>query len=462
MPKTFDVTSPYDLEKISTLEFHSEEDVERALDLAQKTFARGPLPLPERIDILKKSVALFQSRREELALQATREGGKPLVDSLVEVDRGIQGVETAIQSIFELKGAEVPMGITPSSLHRRAFSIRQPIGPVGAISAFNHPFNLIIHQVIPAVITGCPVLVKPALTTPLSCGTIVNTLYEAGLPRAWCQLLHLEDSLAERLVTDQRLGFFSFIGSARVGWMLKSKLAPGVRCALEHGGAAPVLIEPDADIESMVPLLVKGGYYHGGQVCVSVQRVFAQEKIFDQVAQALVEKICQLRLGDPRLKDTQVGPLILPRENKRVESWVQEARQEGAQLLTGGNKASETCFQPTLLTHTRETSKVSTQEIFGPVICLNPYKSLDQGIQRANSLDTSFQSAIFTKNIDAAFHCIEKLKAATVLVNDHTAFRVDWMPFGGHKTSGLGVGGIPHSMRDLCEEKLIVFHSPSL
>ncbi len=462
MSSTFEVQAPFDLSVIKEIPLNSESDVEKALSLAKATFEGESIPLPERIEILKRLMASIGARREELAVEAAREGGKPLIDSLVEVDRGIQGIENAIQSVFELKGQEITMGITSSSMNRRAFTIREPIGPVVAVSAFNHPFNLIIHQVIPAVITGCPVIVKPAKTTPISCMNIVEMLYEAGLPKQWCQVLHLDNELAEKLVTDSRVKFFSFIGSSRVGWMLKSKLAPGTRCALEHGGAAPVIIEPDANLESMIPLLVKGGYYHAGQVCVSVQRIFAHKDIKNDVIDLMKAEIEKLKVGDPTLKDTDIGPLISPRENDRVHDWIEESKSMGAKLIFGGDKISESCHQPTLLADVASDSKIAQFEIFGPASFVNSYETLEEGIKKANSLDYSFQSSVFTKDLDAAFKCTEKLRAATVLVNDHTAFRVDWMPFAGHDVSGFGIGGIPYTMKDMCEEKLVVFRSNSI
>ncbi|GMT48823.1 MAG: aldehyde dehydrogenase [bacterium] len=463
MTEKLKVYSPYDGQLLSELEMCDEKQIETALDTAYRLAQRhgACIPLPERIEILEKTANLVESRAEDYALQAVKEGGKPLIDSRVELQRAVQGIREAARSLNQLVGREIPMNLNPSSQNRWAFTYREPIGVVVAVSAFNHPFNLIVHQVIPAVAVGCPVIVKPALTTPLSCFNLVNTLYEAGLPREWCQIALCGNELSEKLVTDKRVAFFSFIGSAKVGWWLRSKLAPGVRCTLEHGGAAPVIIDSDADIKDALPLLAKGGYYHAGQVCVSVQRIFAHESIIEELSSGLVHAAEKLKVGDPANDQTEVGPLILEREVDRVDEWVKEARSSGT-VLVGGEKQSKTCYQPTVILSPSQQSRVSEQEIFGPVINIYPYKDRLEAVDLANSLPFSFQASVFTKNLDIAFDTIKRLNAAAVMVNDHTAFRVDWMPFAGRKSSGLGVGGIIDTMKEMTEEKMMIFKSPVL
>ena len=459
---TLKVTSPYNGELIETLPYHTAKDVEHFLTAAHALTRSAPLKVSEREGILKKAIERFRQDRDAFALMIAREGGKPLTDALVEVDRGIQGIENAIEVMKSHAGSEIPMGRTPSSAHRLAFTTREPIGVVVAISAFNHPFNLIVHQVIPAVATGCPVIVKPAGATPLSCRNLIQTLHDCGLPKDWCQIAILPSALAESLVTDPRVAFFSIIGSSRIGWMLRSKLAPGTRCALEHGGVAPVIIEADADLERLIPPLAKGGYYHAGQVCVSVQRVFVHSSHFDTVAEAFQQRVSRLKVGDPTLKETEVGPLIQTTEVDRVAGWVEEARASGAQVVIGGSKLSDTLYAPTLLLNPSHEAKISTQEVFGPVVSLYSYDDVNEAVTRANSLDVAFQAAVFTQSIDKAFGIAQKLAASTVMINDHTAFRVDWMPFAGRRSSGLGTGGIPYTMEDMTQEKLLVFHSPEI
>jgi acyl-CoA reductase-like NAD-dependent aldehyde dehydrogenase len=457
------VVSPYDFRLIKEIPLHVKEDVERALATAYSLFQDQSkwIPAYERIDILRRAAALMEGRIEELTTIATQEGGKPFVDSKVEVLRAINGVQIAAEQISQLNGEQIPMGLTKASENRLAMTTREPIGVVSSISAFNHPLNLIVHQSVTAIAAGCPVIIKPALTTPLSCLALVDILKEAGLPDGWCQAIIAENDVAEQLVVDKRVNYFSFIGSAKVGWYLKSRLSPGTRSALEHGGAAPVIVEEDADLDEILPSLLKGGFYHAGQVCVSVQRVFAHENICNELATKLAEMASKLVVGDPMDEKTEVGPLILPREVDRVEKWVNEAIANGATLLTGGKRISETCYEPTILLNPPLDAKVSTLEIFGPVVHVYSYSDRDKAIEIANSLDVHFQAAVFTKNLDVALDCVKKLNATAVMVNDHTAFRVDWMPFGGRDTSGIGMGGIQYSMHEMTRVKLMVIKSSS-
>ncbi len=464
MPEPLKVLSPFDGHLISEIEWDDAKKLEHMLATAHR-LTQNPdhaIPVPQRIEILEKTARLVEGQIEKFARQAAEEGGKPLIDSRVELDRAVQGIREAANSISQLTGREIPMSLTASSTNRVATTRREPIGVVAAVSAFNHPFNLIVHQVVPAVAVGCPVIVKPATTTPLSCFNLVNCLYEAGLPKEWCQILVSGREVAEQLVTDSRVAFFSFIGSAKVGWSLRSKLAPGTRCALEHGGAAPVIMDEDADVKDALPLLAKGGFYHAGQVCVSVQRVFAHESIVNAVAGGLTDLAGKLVVGDPTDAATEVGPLILEREVDRVAEWVEEAKSAGAKVLTGGKKIGSTCYAPTVLLNPPVEVTVSREEIFGPVINVYAFKDRLEAIQRANQIPYSFQAAVFTRNIDTALDSAKRLHAAAVMVNDHTAFRVDWMPFAGRKASGLGVGGILPTMLEITEEKMIVFRSPRL
>ncbi len=460
-----EVKAPFDLSVIATVDTADSAAVELALTTAQNCYQNraGWLPLPERLAILERAAAIMESRFDLLAKEAAREGGKPLKDSEVEVTRAIDGMKICIEVMRADGGEVIPMGISASSAGRTAFTRPEPIGVVVAVSAFNHPLNLIVHQVAPAIATGCPVIVKPAEDTPLSCFRFVSILREAGLPEAWCQSLTVSNlEVASQLVTDSRVAFFTFIGSAKVGWMLRSKLAPGTRCALEHGGAAPVIVAEDADLSDTINLLAKGGFYHAGQVCVSVQRVYAHSSIVNDVADQLVEQARQITVGDPVLAETDIGPLIRPAEVERVHEWVGEAVAAGARILCGGEKISDTCYAPTVLLNPAEDARVSTSEIFGPVVCIYSYDDMDDAISRANNVPFSFQASVFTKNIDHAFQAYSGLNASAVMVNDHTAFRVDWMPFAGLKQSGLGVGGIPHTIHDMQVNKMMVLRSPAI
>ena len=459
------VTAPFDGAFIQNVPAADADTVEKALATAHGLYRNraGWIPKHKRLEILRKTAEIIKERREDLALQAAREGGKPLPDSLVEIDRAADGVENCVEVIRAEGGHVIPMGVNAASVGRMAFTQFEPIGVVVAVSAFNHPFNLIVHHVAPAIATGCPVIVKPAEATPISCFNFVSILREAGLPEEWCQVVVPENrQISTALVTDPRVAFFSFIGSAKVGWSLRSQLAPGARCALEHGGAAPVIFAKDADLATSLPLLAKGGLYHAGQVCVSVQRVFADAAVAGTVADGLAELAMKMKVGDPTLSDTEVGPIIKKSEADRIEEWIKEAVDGGAKLVCGGERLSDSLIQPTILLNPPPSVRVSQMEIFGPVICVYSYDNMDDALAQANSLPVSFQAAVFTQNLDTALYAYKHLDGTAIMVNDHTAFRVDWMPFAGARQSGHGVGGIPYTIHEMQTEKMMVMRSSAI
>ena len=459
------VHAPWDRSPIATVDLIDDKQADQTLETAFSIYQDKSrwLPPAKRIEILEKTAQLMVARSEELAVEAAREGGKPLPDSQVEVARAIDGMRSCVEVLRTEAGREIPMNLNAASAHHMAFTRKYPIGVVLAFSAFNHPLNLIVHQVGPAIASGCPAIIKPALDTPLSCMRFVEMLHQAGLPEGYVQAINLDGhATAEQMVKDSRVAFFSFIGSGEVGWMLRSKLAPGARCALEHGGIAPVIVAEDADIDDALPLLAKGGFYHAGQVCVSVQRVYADHRLARHISEGLAEQGKNMKVGDPTQADTAIGPLIRPAEVDRVEAWVQEAVDAGAELISGGERLSDTAYQPTVLLNPPADAKVSSHEVFGPVICVYSFDDVDAAIAQANAGPFSFQAAVFSRNIDTALHCYHQLEAAAVMINNQTAFRVDWMPFAGLKQSGHGVGGIPYTIEDMQVDKLMVVRSPSL
>nr|MBV6629817.1 aldehyde dehydrogenase family protein [Oceanococcus sp. HetDA_MAG_MS8] len=460
-----EVKAPFDGQVIAAVETSTPQALAQAMDRAAALFTdrEAWLPTPERIQILDRLGQLMQAQADELAVEAAREGGKPLTDSQVEVQRAIDCARICTETLRSQAGDMVPMNVSPSSAGRLALTLPEPIGPVLAVSAFNHPLNLIAHQVLPAFAVGAPVIVKPARSTPLSCWRLCALLAEAGAPDGWVTPL-LPDSNAAfaDVIEDARLGFFSFIGSAKVGFKLQKQLAPGVRSALEHGGVAPVIVREDADLDKVLPGLVKGSFYHAGQVCVSVQRIFVARSRAEELTQRLVQAAQALKLGDPIEHDTEVGPLIAVEERDRVAEWVSEAVAAGAQLLCGGQAQGYAGYSPTVLLNPPDQVRVSTDEVFGPVVCVYPVDDDAEALSRANQLPVSFQAAVCTQDVDAALHLARSLKAQAVMVNDHTAFRVDWMPFGGQQQSGYGLGGIPYSMAEMQVQKMVVIQSAAL
>lgn len=462
---TIQVHSPFDQTIVGHVTVSSEADVEHALSVAHTLFRNRQkwLSKPERIEILERTAQIISERKEQIALQAAREGGKPLKDSITEVERGIDGIRNCIEVLRTEAGHVVPMGLNATSAGRVAFTQLEPIGVIVAVSAFNHPFNLIVHQVVPAIAVSAPVIVKPAGNTPLSCQILLDILAQAGLPDGWAQMvLPVDNEITAKLVSDTRVGFFTFIGSAAVGWMLRSKLAPGARCALEHGGVAPVIVAADADLDDALPRIARGGFWHAGQACVGVQRIFCHSSIAQEVAERLAVLANALAVGDPSDARTDVGPLINEREVTRVHDWVQQAFNGGAQLLAGGKSLGNNCYAPTVLLNPAIESNVMQKEIFGPVVAVYAYDDLDEAIHLANSLPYAFQAAVFTQDLDVAMHCYQSIDATAVMVNENTLFRVDWMPFAGARMSGHGVGGIPHTMKEMQTEKMMVWRSKAI
>ncbi|MEE2997509.1 MAG: aldehyde dehydrogenase family protein [Pseudomonadota bacterium] len=463
--QTLTILNPFDLTAVDTVVEQTAEDIERALAESHALFRnRNSWLAPHRrLAVLERCVTLMEERSDQLADTAVREGGKPITDTRIEISHSIDTIKNTIAALRTDGGEGMPAGLTAATKHRTAFTLKEPIGVVVAISAFNHPLNMIVHQVVPAVAAGCPVIVKPAATTPLSCLTFINILHEAGLPKEWARVIVTSDHAhAEKLATDSRVGFFSFSGSANVGWSLRSKLAPGARCALEHGGAAPVIVTGDSDVYEVREEILRGCFYHAGQVGVSVQRIFAHTKIATRFSTQLAMKASGLKLGNPINSDTEVGPLIDPAEVDRVHEWVTEAVSGGGQLLTGGEKLSETIYAPTVIFNPPRDCQLMTKEAFGPVVCVNPWFKIDDALARANNLPTAFQAAVFTRDVELAMYISERLDASAVMINDHTAFQADWMPFTGLRQSGLGAGGVSSRLHDMTIEKMIVMRTDSL
>ncbi len=450
------VRQAYTNKTLKELPMHDASQVDVMLSTAQKLHKNGCLPAHERLRILQKLAELVNAEYEDFSRLIANEGGKPIRDARVEVTRAVDGIRIAVAEIQSIHGTQIPMDMTAAGAGRKAFTIMEPIGVVVAVSAFNHPLNLAIHQMIPAIATGCPVIIKPAALTPLCCLRLSELALEAGLPKGWAQVALTNRENSEKLVTDPRVAFFSFIGSAKVGWYLKSKLAPGTRCALEHGGVAPLIFDSCKDEDAFVTGVVKASMYHSGQVCVSVQRVYIPNNKLTFLAQKISD-IAKIQIvGDAINEDSDLGPLISTKETDRIEAWVNEAIDEGAELLCGGRRINDVSYEPTVLLNPAKDSKVSISEIFAPVVCVYGYSDIEDAIKDANSLDVSFQASVFSTDMDFAMDVAKKLEASAVMINDYTTFRVDWMPFAGRKHSGYGIGGIGHTMSDMLEHKMLV------
>lgn len=452
------VKSPFDSSPVAEIEKSDAQTVEQAFCNAEYYFGRvmKRMPAYERAEILYGVARLISENIEDLARTIALEGGKPIKDARVEAIRAVNTVKMSADCALSLNGEQITMDRAPGSEEYLAYTTLEPIGPILAISAFNHPVNLICHQVATAIAAGNTVLVKPASQTPVSCFKIIRFFHEAGLPEGIINILTVPGSAMDGIVADPRLRFISFIGSADVGWNLSKRIAPGVRLALEHGGTAASIVTQSADALYAAQRLTKGAFYHAGQVCVSTQLIFAHDDIYEDFLTHFIPAVESLSTGDPTKESTDVGPLIARAELERVARAVAEAQLAGANALTGAGKMLFNCYSPTVLEGVTPDMEVFTSEIFGPVVSVIKYTDIKEVERLLNSSHFSFQTSIFTRDIDEAMSYAREIEQRTVIINDHTAFRVDWMPFGGSKHSGLGTGGVKYSVRDLLEEKLTV------
>ena len=453
------VLNPSTGEEIALLKTDDSAAATAKLERAWRRFSdhSSHLALHERIAVLERLIGIMQRDEEDFARLIASEGGKPLQDARVEAHRAIAGVRIAINVVSEERGNVIPLGHQAASAGRLAFTQKFPRGVVLAFSAFNHPLNLIVHQVVPAFAAGCPCVVKPAADTPLSCIKLVEAMQEAGVPEDYLSYSIVDNNdVAGQMVRSDKIAFFSFIGSSRVGWMLRSQLHPGVRCALEHGGVAPGIVTESARLELAVPSITKGGFYHAGQVCVSTQRIYVHRSLHDLFVEALGDAVAGLSVGDAAAAATEVGPLIRPAELDRVEEWVNEAVSLGAAVTVGGQRKEGQFFEPTVVLEPPRETRLGSMEVFGPVVCVYPYEDLDAALEQANLHPHAFQASIYTEHINQVHSAYQALHASAVMVNDHTAFRDDAMPFAGLAESGLGVGGIPYTIEEMQFEKMLV------
>lgn len=457
--KYVDLHSPNDNSFITKVQNATPDDIELILN-ETKTIQKEIKKLRpfERAHYLKKAAAHLKDKQEFLAQVIASEGGKPLKDARIEVTRAIGTIELCAEETLRIHGEVIPMERTASGKDHLSFTVRDPIGAVLAISAFNHPLNLIAHQVGCAIASGCSVVLKPASSTPTSAHFLKEAFTAAGLPEKFLRVVNAEVPLVEKLVASSAFSFVSFIGSAKVGWEMRRKIAPGTRLALEHGGQAPAIIREDADIDKAVAALIKGTFYHAGQVCISTQGIFVSDKIFDAFLDQFKRAASQLTTGSAMNEDTDVGPLIRPGEVERLQKWIKEATDKGAKIILGNEVSGDTkqYLSPTILTHVPRECSILKDEAFGPVVCINPYQDETELLDYLNDKEYVFEAALFTQNLSAAMNIATEFSAMTFVINNHTAFRVDQMPFGGHGLAGLGMGGVKYAMEELTRMKQII------
>ena len=430
--------------------------LEQAMSAAvQAEAAMAALKPFQKQQILLHCVQRFQQLHGELTDILVQEGGKPRLAAAAEVERLINTFQLAADAVTQLdEGRMIPLAVTPAAAAYRGMVKHVPIGAVSLISPFNFPLNLTAHKIAPAIAAGCPFVLKPASLTPLSALKIAQILAETDLPKGAFSILPCERQDADVLVTDERFKLLSFTGSDIVGWDMKAR-AGRKKVTLELGGNAAVMIEPDTEIsDALIDRLIAAAYGHAGQVCISVQRILVHTDIYSEVKKKLVAKLKKIQAADPKLTTTLVGPMIKASEALRLKQWVDQAEQQGAKILAGG-KLKGVLFDPTLLEKVDPSLDVYQNEVFGPVAILEKYKKFEQGIARINASRFGLQAGVYTQSLEKMLYAWDHLQVGGVIINDVPTFRVDNMPYGGVKDSGLGREGIQSAIRDMQEERVL-------
>ena len=409
-----------------------------------------------RATALQHVAGRLKEQKEDFAQTICLEAGKPITDARREVDRAIQTFSIACEEAKRIPGEVIPMDVSPGMERYLGLGQRVPIGPVLCITPFNFPLNLVAHKVAPCLAVGNPILLKPAPQTPLTALRLGRLFQELDLPEGTLSILPCENALAESMVRDPRIQALSFTGSAAVGWSLKDK-AGKKRVLLELGGNAAVIVEPDADLHQAAQRCVTGGFSYSGQTCISVQRIYLHDEVYDAFLDRVLPLVESLQAGNPADDSTVIGSLIDERAAIRVETWIEEAVRQGARLRTGGTR-HRSLMHPTVLTDVDSRMKISCEEVFGPVITLSRYQHLDQAFDMVNDSPYGLQAGIFTHNVDSIFRAYHALDVGTVLANEIPTFRADHMPYGGMKDSGLGREGVKYAIQELSDQKLLVLH----
>jgi acyl-CoA reductase-like NAD-dependent aldehyde dehydrogenase len=449
-----EVRSPYSGEVVGRVPKAGADETRRAIDAAEAAM-QEPLPAHKRAEILVRVAGALGRRHEEVARLISDEAGKPMKAAKIEASRAMSTYTFSAVEARKLAGEMVPMDASQAGEGKLAFTLRRPIGVVGAISPFNFPLNLVAHKIAPALAAGCAVVLKPAGQTPLSALLLAELETEAGLPPGWLNVLVGPASeIGDVLIADERVKAITFTGSSAVGWGLRER-APRKRVNLELGNATPLIVEADADVEAAAAATAQHGFSFAGQSCISIQRVYVQRSVYEDYLERLLPKVEQLVLGDPADEETDVGPVIDEGARDRILEWIDEARSGGGEIMTGGELEGE-LIRPTVIANARPDLKVSCEEVFGPVVTVNPYDSLDEAIELANATRYGLQGGIFTSNVQTAFRAALELEFGGVTVNEAPTFRADQMPYGGVKDSGNTREGPAYAVRDFTEQRVVV------
>jgi acyl-CoA reductase-like NAD-dependent aldehyde dehydrogenase len=449
-----EVRSPYSGEVVGRVAKAGAVETRRAIDAAERAM-RDPLPAHKRAEVLVRVAGYLGRRHDEVARLISDEAGKPMKAARIEAARAMSTYTMSAVEARKLVGEVVPMDASQAGEGKFAFTLRQPLGIVGAISPFNFPLNLVAHKIAPALAAGAAVVLKPAGATPLSALLLAELEADAGLPPGWLNVVVGPSAeIGDVLVEDERVAVLTFTGSGDVGWGLRER-APRKKVLLELGNATPVVIEADADVDAAAKLMAQHGFSFAGQSCISVQRVYVAREVYDRFVSRFVPLVEELDVGDPADEETDVGPVIDSGARDRILGWIEEARAAGGEVLTGG-ELEDGLIRPTVIANPPADAKVSCDEVFGPVVTIAPYDSLDDAIERANSTRYGLQAGIFTANVRTAMRAARELEFGGVTVNEAPTFRADQMPYGGVKASGNTREGPAYAVRELTEQKVVV------
>jgi acyl-CoA reductase-like NAD-dependent aldehyde dehydrogenase len=451
-----EVHSPYDGRMVGTVPKLTEADIDRAVAVALERHRSGPLHAFERAEILDRAAVLLASRLDEFGRCVSDEAAKPIATAKVEASRAVDTMRFSAAVARTVTGEVVPLDASSAGVGKLGFVKRVPIGVVGAISPFNFPLNLVCHKVAPAIAAGCPVVLKPASATPLSALMIAALFEEAGLPPGWLNVVTCPGSVANRLVEHDDVAMITFTGSPEVGWGIRAR-APRKRVSLELGNNAPVIIEPDADIDAAISKIAVAGYSFAGQSCISVQRIFVHSSVHDRFVEGLSEAVAKLVVGDPADGATQVSALITQRETERVKSWIDEASTDGAKVVLGGDVRDDGILSPTIVDGVTPDMKVTNTEVFGPMVGVASYERFTDAVTAANTTRYGLQAGVFTSNLGTALAAGDSLDFGGVIVNEVPTWRADQMPYGGVRDSGNTREGPAYTVQEMTERRLIVF-----
>ena len=452
-----EVRSPYDQSVIGQVFQGTKEHAEAAIRAAVKAFGTTRrLPAFERQRVLRRVAQTIAERKQEFARTIALEAGKPIRAAKTEVDRAVFTFTVAAEESTRIYGEYLPLDWQEYTAGRWGIVRRFPLGPIAGITPFNFPLNLVAHKVAPAIAAGCPIIVKPAPATPLTALLLAEAVQQAGWPDGGLNVLPLSTEDTGRLVTDDRIKLISFTGSASVGWDIKRNSGKK-KVILEMGGNAGVIVHGDTDIDYAAERCVMGGFSYAGQSCISVQRILVERSVYGRFTELLLAAVANLQTGDPLDESTDVGPLIREADAARALDWVQEAVRGGARLLCGGSKRGS-LLQPTVLTGTRPEMRVNCEEIFAPVVTVEAYDDVEAAIRTLNNSSYGLQAGIFTRDAKLLFHAFEELEVGGLVAGDVPSFRIDHMPYGGVKDSGLGREGLRYAIEEMTEPKLLVMN----